>query len=257
MAGKHGETLTDLLCRNGVSWNQIGFGGRPVAVPASGIPPRVALDESIALTVLSPMLPQLAGLRKVWRASCEAIGLRPEDLEDGRTRGVYSTLGSTSTAEDIGIIPPDMTTLLDVPFVEDKSEANGSSIAFLLEYQNRRRILCTGDAHPSTLLESMRHLGPQQLKLDAFKLPHHGSRGSVSVDLVSKIACDAFVFSSNGEKFSHPHPEAVARVVRHGAGEPTLCFNYRTRFTTPWVRLGYRVRFPESDHGGLILELEP
>ncbi|HZD69010.1 MAG TPA: MBL fold metallo-hydrolase [Actinomycetes bacterium] len=257
MAGKHGEKLTDLLCRNGASWNRIGFDGLAVAVSASGVPLRVELDESIALTVLSPTLQQLADLRKDWRTSCKDISLRPEDLEDARRRGRYQTLSLTSTLDETEVPPPDVTALLRAPFHEDASAANGSSIAFLLEYQDRRRILCTGDAHPSTLVESMGHLRPEQLQLDACKLPHHGSRGSVSADLISKIASDAFIFSSNGEKFSHPHPEAVARVVKHGAGEPTLCFNYRTRFTTPWSRCGYRVAFPECDQGGLVLELEP
>jgi beta-lactamase superfamily II metal-dependent hydrolase len=147
--------------------------------------------------------------------------------------------------------------LLEAPFVEDNSAANGSSIAFLLEYKDRRRILFTGDAHPSTLVESMSHLRPEQLRLDAFKLPHHGSRGSVSADLVGMVTCDAFVFSSNGERFSHPHPEVVARVIEHGAGEPTLCFNYRTKFTTPWSDHWRRTAYPDGDHGGLVLELEP
>ena len=257
MAGKHGEKLTDLLCRNGASWNRIGFDGLAVAVPESGVPPRVEVDESIALTVLSPTLPQLTRLRKDWRKSCEGIGVRPEDLEDARRRGRYQTLGSTAPADEREILPPDVTTLLGARFDEDDSAANGSSIAFLLEYQNRRRILFTGDAHPSTLVESMAHLRPEQLRLDAFKLPHHGSRGNVSTDLISKITSDAFIFSSNGEMFSHPHPEAVARVVGYGTGEPTLCFNYRTKFTTPWSGCGYRVAFPESDQGGLVLEVEP
>jgi beta-lactamase superfamily II metal-dependent hydrolase len=257
MAGKHGEKLTDLLCGNGASWNRTGFDGRAVAVPASGVPQRVELDESVALTVLSPTLPQLAGLRKDWRASCRDIGVRPEDLEEARRHGRYRTLSSTAPAGETASPPFDMAALLGTRFTEDDSAANGSSIAFLLEYRNRHRILCTGDAHPSTLVESMRHLGPEQRRLDACKLPHHGSRGNVSADLVRSVTSDAFIFSSNGERFSHPHPEAVARVIEHGAGEPTLCFNYRTRFTAPWAGCGRRVVFPESEQGGLVLELEP
>jgi hypothetical protein len=257
MAGKHGEKLTDLLRRNGTSWNRIYFDGRAVAVPASGIPPRVELDESVALTVLSPTLPLLANLRKDWRASCESISLRPEDLEDARSRGRYLTLGVAATADVKEISPPDVTALLGERFYEDDSAANGSSIAVLLEYEGQHRILCTGDAHPSTLVESMGQLRPEQLQLDACKLPHHGSRGNVSADLIRKIASDAFIFSSNGEKFLHPHPEAVARAVKYSAIEPTLCFNYRTKFTTPWSSCGYRTMFPKSDQGGLVLELKP
>jgi beta-lactamase superfamily II metal-dependent hydrolase len=253
LAGKHGEKLTDLLCRNGASWNRLGFGGGPVAVPASGMPQRVQLDESVALTVLSPTLPQLADLRKDWQASCRGIGVRPEDLDEARRRPRHRTMASARRAGEPE--PPfDVGTLSAAPFTEDGSAANGSSIAFLLEYRDRVRILCTGDAHPSTLVRSLRQLRPEQRRLAACKLPHHGSRASVSADLVRSVVTDAFIFSSNGEMFSHPHPEAVARVVEHSAGEPTLYFNYRTRFTAPWAGEGRKVVLPDAGEAGLVLE---
>lgn len=255
LAGKHGEKLTDLLCSNGASWNQTGFGGRAVAVPDDGLPPRVRLDDSVTLTVLSPTLPQLTDLRRDWRASCATIGVRPEELEAARREGRYPTMGSA--AGPAPEILADLRPLLEAPFQEDDSAANGSSIAFLLEYEDRLRILCTGDAHPSTLVSSLERLKPEQRRIQVCKLPHHGSRGSVSAELIKTITSDAFVFSSNGEKFSHPHPEAVARVIEYGVGEPTLCFNYRTRFTEPWSGRGLRTRCPDTEQGGIVLEVEP
>ena len=48
LAGKHGEQLTNLLLRNGASWNQIGFNGEAVVIPKSGPLPRVELGSGYA-----------------------------------------------------------------------------------------------------------------------------------------------------------------------------------------------------------------
>ncbi|MEW7990063.1 MAG: hypothetical protein AB2820_07400 [Candidatus Thiodiazotropha sp.] len=45
---------------------------------------------------------------------------------------------------------PDIEQLLREEYTEDNSSANGSSIAFLVEYDDYR-VLLAGDAHPSTL----------------------------------------------------------------------------------------------------------
>jgi uncharacterized protein (DUF486 family) len=46
-----------------------------------------------------------------------------------------------------------------------------------------------------------------------FKVPHHGSKGNVTADLLNHFDCRHFLFSSNGERFGHPDRAAVARVI--------------------------------------------
>ncbi|MGB5466825.1 MAG: MBL fold metallo-hydrolase [Sedimenticolaceae bacterium] len=259
LAGKHGEQLTDLILRNGASWNAHGFGMEAVVVPEKGPLPRVEFDGGLNLTLMSPTIPMLATLRKDWEQSCEDINITPDELEEARKEGRFETLDASRPGAAPEPKRPDIEQLLRERFEEDNSAANGSSIAFLLEYKTLR-ILLAGDAHPSTLVETIRRLGEGKLALDACKLPHHGSRGSVSADLIKHLDCNAYIFSSNGDKFSPPHPEAVARVIEYGGESPELFFNYRTNETEIWddntlrEAYGYRTSYPADDKGGIVLE---
>lgn len=255
LAGKHGEELTDLLVKRGSSWNQRGFAGEAVVVPDEGDLPRIELDGGLSLTLLAPTIPTLADLRGDWEKSCQDIDLTPGELEAERVAGRFATL----SAEAPPVERPDVASLLLDRFEEDHSTANGSSIAFVAEYEGRR-VLFAGDAHPTTLVESITRMGSGTLRLDACKLPHHGSRGSVSADLIRHLDCDRYVFSSNGDQFQHPHPQAVARVIEYGGDTPELLFNYRSDETSIWDRddlraaHGYSTKFPDDDADGITLE---
>ena len=260
LAGKHGEQLTDLLLKNGASWNARGFGMQAVVVPEEGSLPRVEFDGGLSLTLMSPTVPLLADLRSDWEQSCEDINISPEELEEARKAGRFETLDADRPGDAAsGPQRPDIEQLLREPFEEDNSAANGSSIAFLLEYKTLR-ILLTGDAHPSVLVESIGRMGDGRLAVDVCKLPHHGSRGSVSAELIKHLDCNAYIFSSNGDQFAHPHPEAVARVIEHGGDSPELLFNYRSDETGIWDdetlrnAYGYKTTYPDDDKRGVVLE---
>ena len=59
--------------------------------------------------------------------------------------------------------------------------------------------------------------GVTTLPVDAFKLPHHGSKGNVLEALVKVAPAQHYVMSSNGDTFHHPDDQAVARVVMQRA----------------------------------------
>ena len=73
------------------------------------------------------------------------------------------------------------------------------------------------------LVEAFGALCDGPLELDAFKLPHHGSRGNVTRELIQSVDCPLWIFSTDGTQFRHPHKQAVARVILHG-GERHLGF---------------------------------
>ena len=258
LAGKHGEELTDLLLKNGRSWNRHGFDGEAVVIPDDGPLPHITFDGDLTVTLMSPTIPMLADLRKDWEHSCQDINTTPEELEEARKQGRFDTLSGESTTTSSSE-RPDIEQLLRADFEEDTSSANGSSIAFLIEYKGFR-VLLAGDAHPSTLVQAIEHLGADKLKLDACKLPHHGSRGSVSAELIKHLDCKAYIFSSNGDQFSHPHPEAVARVIEYGGERPELLFNYRSDETRIWddevlrEAYGYKTGYPDNDKTGIVIE---
>ena len=99
------------------------------------------------------------------------------------------------------------------------------------------------------------------MKLDAIKLPHHGSRGNLNWELLYRIDCARYLFSTDGSVFDHPDPESVARVIAYGGHRPELFFNYRSEETLPWAdeslaRLrGFTAHFPPDGHEGIRVEL--
>ena len=122
----------------------------------------------------------------------------------------------------------------------------------------RRAIACehpdAADAHEETLMHSLAALAPDgaRYRLDACKLPHHGSRRNVSKAFVEALECDQWWFSTSGRRFHHPNDEAIARVVRFGGPHPTLVGNYRSE---RWA--AFTEAFPPGDHGyELVLPAE-
>ncbi len=246
-----GETLTDFLVKPGVCWNA-AFGKGAVVVPESGPLPRLELDGNLTLTLLSPTPGALADLKPKWEAEIVKAGLdpdvpRPEEIDS--CEGIELLDGSL----------PDVEELCSLNFSEDASEANASSIGMLLEFENHR-VLLAGDAHPSMLASSLDRIRDgKKVSLAACKLPHHGSKASISRRLLETLDCSTYLFSTNGAYFKHPDREAVARVIQWGGPNPDLVFNYRSRFNTVWENRElieehkYTVSFPRPGSEGMVL----
>lgn len=112
-------------------------------------------------------------------------------------------------------------------FKEDDSVHNGSSIAFVLEKQDKK-ILFLGDAHPQTIIDSLIDLGYSQenlLKIDFVKLSHHGSKSNTCTELLNLIQSDNFLISSNGSKHKLPDKQCLARIIKNKK-HANLYFNY-------------------------------
>lgn len=102
------------------------------------------------------------------------------------------------------------------------------------------RLLLTGDAQPDLLAESIRQIADERnehpLRIDAFKLAHHGSQGNITPELLDLIDCDLFLVSSNGDHFKHPDHETIELIASRAKGRQLrVVFNYRTTFTQGWV----------------------
>ena len=162
--------------------------------------------------------------------------------------------------ETLGSNNIDIERLASEEFKEDPSSANGSSIAFILEYKNRK-ILLSGDAHSDLLVKSLRNLGASEnnpLKLDGFKLPHHGSKYNISKELLEITNCDHYLISTNGNYFNHPEKVAMARLIKYGTAESTINFNYKTEETMIWENADwqenykYKTNYSPDDNDGYL-----
>lgn len=146
------------------------------------------------ITVLSPNFIGLKKLNKAW------------EYEKAKEKNMSSINTDYS-------IP--MEELLKNKFQEDKRVPNGSSIAFILEY-NDKKIMMLGDSHPSVVEASLKELGYsciQKLKVNVLKVSHHGSKSNTSESLFNCIDCEDFVISTNGKSHGLPNKESLARIV--------------------------------------------
>jgi hypothetical protein len=251
-----GEQLTQLIVDNRLPWNtgwprpvdRAAKVGGPVVVTR---PTRKRLPGGATALVLSPTPAKLAALVPVWERVVECAGLRP---------------GAAAHEEPEllapGLLGARLVDLAAAPTPTDRSEANGSSIAFVFEYGGRR-ILLAGDAHPDVLTSMLAGLDEQPYRVDACKLPHHGSQHNVTTDLVAALDCPLWLVSSNGRRFRHPDDVALARIVVHGqpssGDRAAIAWNYagerHDHFVTdyPPTANGYRVTCGTG--GGLVIDV--
>ena len=100
-----------------------------------------------------------------------------------------------------------------------------------------------------------------RLKVDAFKVAHHGSQNNLSSELLKRLDCRHYLLSSNGDHFCHPDRQAVARIIKYGGKQPTVHFNYRSRYNDVWAgpdlqeKYSYVADFPAADATGLAVSL--
>jgi beta-lactamase superfamily II metal-dependent hydrolase len=258
-----GEMLSALIQKRGLDWNQ-ALSGRAIAVVPDETLSPIELPGGMKLTLLSPTPVELAALRRTWETGLQEAGLDPDSPKAALERLKKDPRLRPDDIDDLlGERQLDVEALAEASFESDAGPANGTSIAFIAEFEGKR-CLFAGDAHPAVLEASIRQWlherSESSLRLDAFKLPHHGSKNNLSPKLLELVECKRFLISTNGRYFGHPDEEALARIVVHG-GEPILCFNYRTGKSAAWddaglkQDYGYQTVYGDERDGGLIVEL--
>lgn len=233
---RQGEAVSWWLEHRGWRWNA-AFDGAAVALADGDEPVARTLTGGMRVTLLAPTRGRLGRLRAVWQRKIEEAGLEP-GAAGAEIEGVAHP---EDVPGDIGILGDtlNIAQLANAPFMEDRSEANGSSIAFLAEYDGRSA-LCAGDAFAGDVRSAVRRLLPSRneprLEVGALKLSHHGGRKNTSRELIESLACRQYLFSTDGSVYKHPDNESVARVIVHGraAGTPQIVFNHRSARADAW-----------------------
>lgn len=254
----NGEQLTTRIVEGGFHWNA-GFTpkasndvGGPVMVPTAGDLPAFDLPGGASIVLLSPSGPKLKTMAKKWKTDVVNAGLVPGEGDFGHT--------SSPTPRDRAADPlPDpldagAVAALAAHNATDGSEANGSSIAFILEYDGKR-VLFGADAHATVLTNVLKRyaqqVGEERPRLDLVKLSHHGSNANVSTKMLALIDCRRWLVSTNGDNFAHPDDAALAKVITTADGPVTFFCNYRTVRTAPWEEhgpgVGATFKFPRAN----------
>jgi beta-lactamase superfamily II metal-dependent hydrolase len=249
LSAMQAEMFSTAIQDFGLPWNVWREGGA-IVVDGDDLPV-CRLPGGMTLTLLSPVPGAFKKLAPVWTREMRRNGLEPGSRVD------YSRFlrGTPTTSVDVD-------ELADSPFGGDGGAPNGTSIAVLAEYGGRSALF-GADAHAPVLIASIKTLlrsrGHRRLKVDAFKVSHHGSQNNVSSELIQLLDCRHYLVSTSGDIFHHPDRQAIARILKYGGAGVELYFNYRSEHNTVWERpdlqekYGYRTHYPASDREGLVV----
>lgn len=253
-----GEQLSIAIANRDWPWNG-RFGDKAVKIAdGEGIPETIELESGLRVTLLSPTSESLKALEADWDKWLIKAGIKKGQAEPAEEP-------LPDDIESYGAIQvPDLDALCAEEEDPDDGVPNGSSIAFLLEYKGKT-VLCGADAHPDVLEASLRRMGyseAKRLKLDLFKVPHHGSGRNVSACLLAMIDCAHFAISTNGSHHDHPDDVALARIVRSSGEFKTIYFNYDQPRIAGWKdpvfmhANNFRCVFPDpADEGRIDIEV--
>ncbi len=243
-----GERLTKWLRKQ--HWNR-AFDGGPVERKPDEIT-TVKIDDDLSLTILGPTRERLEAFIDTWE----------EEVEKAIEKGSLDAADVSPGLESMGSkYPPDLEFEEDLEKLaeskkgKDSSHANGSSIAVLLEYKERK-ILLSGDAFSKDLVDGINSIGDDRIKLDIFKLPHHGSRNNVHKELIEAVDCDRWLISTEGTRFRHPDAEVIARIITYSSDKkPLISFNAPSTYNGWWDNdnwkemYGYETEYGDSVDG--------
>ncbi len=224
-----GDYLSILIKEKNIKQNITHFEGGPIMIPSSGILPNFILPGGMEITVISPAQDALEELLLNWERESKYLkdpeAFRKQLEEDNRYIGL-DLLGE----EDISDWQSETV-------IGDTSLANRSSIAFIGRYEGKS-CLYSADAptetHLNALNELLKESGEQELKVDAWKLAHHGSKKSTLSGLMKKINADKILVSSDGQRYKHPDPQTIAKLLSAKKENVEIYFNYLTKFNKYW-----------------------
>ncbi|MEI6892923.1 MAG: hypothetical protein V5783_12210 [Pontiella sp.] len=208
------------LCKSNLT--SIGQGVRfEIAIEEKGIwieklieVPQIYTDLGVKIAILSPTRMKNKKLLKKWKKKA------PRSLTSGAKDDYDQSFCAL---------------LCDDQFKSDDSDTNGSSIALLFEFEEKR-LLLLGDAHDEVIVDSIKQLKDQNddlysnenpLTVDYVKLSHHGSQYNTSPEFLDLVKCQNFIVSTDGLGHGHPDKRTLARIASN-CPDPTIWFNYQS-----------------------------
>ena len=75
------------------------------------------------------------------------------------------------------------------------------------------------------------------------------------------LDCKRFLISTNGQLYSHPHPQAIARIIDINGPDTELVFNYKSPQNKIWdseylrTEHNFKTKYPEKKDAGITVLL--
>lgn len=201
------------------------------------------INPEIKIRLLSPNEKKLKDLEESFITDLSKKRLKPKNEEifddafelyaqsiENRADSVEGPVSAKNIKIDSEVIK---TLSIGESYSKDTTKGNGSSIAFVMEFENKKALFL-GDAHAEIIIESLKSIygDTGTIFFDAIKVSHHGSFNNNGPELYKLIDSNKFLFSTNGKHPSHKHPDLstisciINRPMDHGITKRQLIFNY-------------------------------
>lgn len=251
ISAEQGTTVGALILRGGYSWNS-DFDRNAICTDFQR---EIIVDEKAKLLLLSPNKEKLEKLKNLWKDELQRYGV---NYDSGSSEFYDDAFEMAMTWEKempkkrptrISAVKETIEELLQLPFEEDTTPTNGSSIAFLLQIQEKK-ILFLADAHPDLIVQSLKEYQKDGIIMfDFIKVSHHGSFNNVSKDLLEKIDAPKYLISTNGGRHNHPDKETIAHIIsRPSDFHRKIYFNYVTDNSKYFDRDDWKKTYNYSIH---------
>lgn len=231
ISAEQGTTVGALLLQGKYLWNS-DFNNQAVCIEQKS---KVELNPDAKIYLLSPDKQKLGKLKNLWNDELKRydanFNFGNSQLYDDAFEMLLSWEKEKANVapKQISATRETLEELLKTPFEEDDTATNGSSIAFILQVQNKK-LLFLADAHPGLIVQSLKtYQNEGTIIFDLIKVSHHGSFGNISRELLNKIDSERYLISTNGQKNNHPDKETIAHIITRKADfHRKLYFNYIT-----------------------------
>lgn len=113
----------------------------------------------------------------------------------------------------------------DFKFDQDTSKKNGSSISFILTW-NDKHFLFLADSHPRGIIKQLKKLGfskDKRLEVEVLKVSHHGSKANTNKELLELVKTDNYLISTDSLGNNHPNKRTLARIIK---ANPNAIFHF-------------------------------
>lgn len=247
ISAKQGSTLGALLLQGNYNWNSM-FASEAVMTKGTQI-----IDiAGFKINIISPNEDKLKKLREQWikelRKKKWNFNINDNELFDDAFEFMQlmledeliiknSEISKKNQEEPIEIIEE----YIDEVYPSDESINNGSSIAMLIEF-NERKLLLLGDAHPDIIYNKLMEIG--EVSFDLVKVAHHGSFKNTTNELAGILKSTKYLFSTNGAKHHHPDAHTIIKLLAANSEyEKQLYFNYKTEISSIFVNSGLQEKY--------------
>lgn len=199
----------------------------PQVMTQTGIPQGIRFENMIGKSGWDEKIIKSGDVFVFWGLKLKILSPNIENLKKLLVKW-ENEKGNNQTSSKLTDYDKTITELIrNDKFSPDKSIHNGSSIAFLLTW-NEKNFLFLGDAFNKTITESLKKLGytsKNKCLVEIFKLSHHGSKANTSSKLLELIDCNTYIVSTNGEHHGLPDKTCLSRIIK-SRNNPMLLFNY-------------------------------